>query len=161
MRDEAAAALDAALAAARNEATSALDAAREEAWKALAATHRGKAAALDAARKEAAAPAAIQPAPTAPPEEERPAPPIVAAPRAPSPEAAAASPTKSEGYFDAHGYEAPPTDSPVRYVEAAVKADAVARAITLTVAELLGASDASSIADTVAKAANVSHEQAA
>ena len=116
------------------------------------------------ARKEAALAAAQRrPAPAAPPEEERPAPPTVEAPRAPSPEPEpeAASPTKSEGYFDAHGYEAPPTDSPVRYVEAAVKADSVARAITLAVAELLGAPDASSIADTVAKAANVSHEQAA
>jgi hypothetical protein len=170
-RDEAAAALDAAreeaaraLAAARKEAAAGLDAAREEAWKALAATHEERAAALAAARKEAALAAVPQrPAPAAPPEEERPAPPIVEAPRAPSPEPepAAASPTKSEGYFDAHGYEAPPTDSPVRYVEAAVKADSVARAITRAVAELLGASDASDLADTVAKAANVSHEQAA
>ena len=141
-RDLAARARPAALDAARGrplerrrstEAAAGLDAAREEAWKALAATHEERAAALAAARKEAALAArkrtaraggAARGGAARAADRRGPARPIAGT------RTRAASPTESEGYFDAHGYEAPPTDSPVRYVEAAVRAPDVARAIT-------------------------------
>lgn len=67
------------------------------------------------------------------------------------------------GYFSVHGYSEPPADSPLRFVEVAVRAADAARAITVAVAKLLGASssNATALAETVATAAHTSEAKAA
>ena len=130
---------------------------------------------LDAARQEAEV-AAIN----APPEEERP--PRPAAPEPAPVIVACASPDRASvdsfdaatetpgaltvldsGYFSVHGYSEPPADSPLRFVEVAVRAADAARAIMVAVAKLLGASssNATALAEAVATAAHTSEAKAA